>query len=708
MIDVLKETFLDTLSPIPEDRSEGHYVLSKAARHPDFVPSVLLIIADPSVDEPIRKAAAVILIDHVKSCWVVPPSFPVFTDEDHQASLNPPLLGPEKELIKSQIVSLMLDSGPNIQPLIIEAILEICSIYGVLSSINALFDKFKDEELRIEYCPDIFAHPLSSVFQRIAGLLLDLSADPTVLSYYIDSQTLCCLDLDYKNNELVSALDELRAAVCENISLFIEKDDETFINDYLIGFVDTIWGLLLAASPSSCREEVTIKFLTWVSSSPRHDLFASDHILQQVVQGILEPLALLPVLLLFLDLESILLRSYAATCIEKFMLAKYDVRLWYSTDMLAEKVPRKLVSALELEPEGNEYVMKCILRVLGVVEVSPDVALSCLYYLIELVDMVCRNQAIKSQVFCQYMFESVAALVRQASERDPSIFSALEAVLFPRMQFQVFVHENIGEFLPYALQLLVRLVELIRKPMPTEYVEIFEELLTCNLLGVSNYVVPLVYLLQTFLRNLPHDVLVQQGKLKNVLYKCSELLSTSSSPDQGLFARDEDVKFLNKLVIFMSLFVVSYGVDKLVASINAVKNGLFLRFLEKVWIPNLEMVTGFIKMKLTSVATTKLICESPNNIWESGHAGKLLNNLVSRFEERAVADELEVLDVVDWKREEDHLDEIKDTKQFMVVSLSKLCASSPGKYTDFIANSLDQASQAALSRVRATYDVSLV
>ncbi|KAK4397261.1 Exportin-2 [Sesamum angolense] len=71
----------------------------------------------------------------------------------------------------------------------------------------------------------------------------------------------------------------------------MEKEEETF-QKYLGGFVETVWGLLAVASNSSSREMLTvtaIKFLTTVSMSVHHTLFARDDILQQICQSIVIP-----------------------------------------------------------------------------------------------------------------------------------------------------------------------------------------------------------------------------------------------------------------------------------------------------------------------------------------------------------------------------------------------------------------------------------
>ncbi|KAL8254110.1 hypothetical protein R6Q59_032331 [Mikania micrantha] len=93
------------------------------------------------------------------------------------------------------------------------------------------------------------------------------------------------------NADGLALVDELCAAVCDNISHYMEREEELFQN-YLSGFVEAVWSLLLVASASPSRERLTvtaIKFLTIVSTSVHHALFAGDDILQQITQSIVIP-----------------------------------------------------------------------------------------------------------------------------------------------------------------------------------------------------------------------------------------------------------------------------------------------------------------------------------------------------------------------------------------------------------------------------------
>ncbi|CAA2965340.1 exportin-2-like [Olea europaea subsp. europaea] len=964
----LSQCFLNTLSPLPEPRRRAEAALAEATDKPNYGLAVLRLVAEPSVDEQIRQSAAVNFKNTLKARWA-----PHTTDPSIAQTHTIP--DPEKEQIKSLIVTLMVNSSPKIQAQLSEALAIIgkhdfpkawptllpelvqtldglsqandyVSVSGVLTTINSLFKKFryqfKTNELLLDlkYCLDNFAKPLLEVFKRTASLLDQVStsgaANANSLKPYIESQRLCCrifyslnfmelpeffedhmeewmiefkkyLTVKYpaledSGNDGLALVDELRAAVCENISLYMEKEEDLF-QKYLSGFVEAVWALLVVASAASSRERLTvtaIKFLTIVSASVHHTLFARDDILQQICQSIVIPnvmlrdedeelfemnyvefirrdmegsdldtrrriacellkgiamnykenvtekvaaqiqlllasfsenpaanwkhkdcaiylvvslatkkasgssvstdlvnvesffgsvivpelqsqdvdgfpmlkagalkfftmfrnqiskpiaMALLPDVVRFLGSESNVVHSYAASCIEKLLMVKDESgRARYSAMDIGPfllVLMTNLFNALQKsESEENQYVMKCIMRVLGVANVSRDVALPCINGLTTVLNKVCENP--KNPIFNHYLFESVALLVRRACEQDPSLISAFETSLLPSLQ--MILSRDVTEFFPYAFQLLAQLVDLNRPPLPGNYMEIFAILLLPESWKKSANVPALVRLLQAFLRKAPHE-LNQQGRLSNVLGIFNTLVLSPHSDEQGFYVlntvienlgydvisayishiwvalfnrlqHNRTVKYIKSLVIFMSLFLVKHGSQNLVGSMNAVQPDVFRTILEQFWIPNLKLITGSLELKLTSVASARLICESvtpsDSKLW-----GKMLDSIVTLLscpEQERVEEETDVPDFGETvgynttyvnlynagRREEDPLPEINDPKQFLVASLANLSAHSPGTYPRIINENLEPANQAALLQLCNSYNLTIV
>ncbi|WCJ22435.1 Exportin-2 [Euphorbia peplus] len=964
--DFLSQCFLHSLSPAPEPRRAAESKLTESADRPNYALAVLRLVAEPSVDELIRHAAAVNFKNHLRSRWAPSPesSFtPIGDDEKHQ--------------IKGLIVTLMLSSSPRIQSQLSESLsligkhdfpkswptllpelvanlnTALCgndyvSVNGILGTANSIFKKFRyqyktnDLLLDLKYCLDNFCAPLLDVFLRTSALIDSAvssgGGSAAMLKPVFESQRLCCrifyslnfqelpeffednmdkwmvefkkyLTTGYPSLESsadgLTVVDNLRAAVCENISLYMEKNEEEF-KGYVEGFALAIWTLLGNVSQSSSRDRLAvtaIKFLTTVSTSVQHTLFANDGVIPQICQSIVIPnvrlreddeelfdmnyiefirrdmegsdldtrrriacellkgiatnyrmqvtelaavqiqnllssyganpvsnwkdkdcaiylvvslatkkaggasvstdlvdvqtfftqvilpelqgqdvngfpllkagalkfltvfrslipkpltVQLLPDLVRFLGAESNVVHSYAASCIEKMLLVKDEGgRPRYTSADVAPFVQvlmNNLFNALKFpESEENQYIMKCIMRVLGVAEISPEIAAPCIAGLTSILNEVCKNP--KNPIFNHYLFESVAILVRRACERDISLVPAFETSLFPSIQ--MILGNDVTEFLPYAFQLLAQLVELRRPPIASSYMEIFTLLLTPDTWKRNSNVPALVRLLQAFLQKMPHE-LNQEGRLGQVLGIFNKLVASPSTDEQGfyvlntvienleygvvapymvhiwnaLFVRLQNkrtVKYIKSMLIFMSLFLVKHGPGNLIDTMNTVQAGIFMNILESLWIPNLKLITGTVEVKLAAVAATRLICESPALLDAAAarYWGKTLDSIVtllSRPEEDRVEEEQEMPDIAEnagytaafvnlynaGKKEEDPLKDIKDPKQFVVVSLANLSAQSPGRFPQIISENLEPANQAALLQLCNTYSCRIV
>ncbi|MBA0790810.1 hypothetical protein Gohar_015432 [Gossypium harknessii] len=826
---------------------------------------------------------------------------------------------------------------------------DYASINGILGTANSIFKKFRyqyktnDLLLDLKYCLDNFAAPLLDIFLKTASLIDSTASSPgggspATLQPLFESQRLCCrifyslnfqelpeffedhmkewmgefrkyLTTNYPSLESsgdgLALVDQLRAAVCENISLYMEKNEEEF-QGYLNDFASAVWSLLTNVSQSSSRDKLAVtamKFLTTVSTSVHHTLFASEGVIPQICQSIVIPnvrlrdedeelfemnyiefirrdmegsdldtrrriacellkgiatnykkqvtdivslqiqnllssfaanpsanwkdkdcaiylvvslatkkaggtlvstdlvdvqsfflsvivpelqsqdvngfpmlkagalkffttfrgliqkpvaFQLFPDLVRFLGAESNVVHSYAASCIEKLLLVKDEGgKARYTSADITPCVPvlmNNLFNSLKFpESEENQYIMKCILRVLAVADISSEIAGPCIAGLTSILNEVCKNP--RNPIFNHYLFESVAILIRRACERDASLISAFEGSLFPSLQ--TILANDVTEFLPYAFQLLAQLVELNKPPISPSYMQIFVLLLSPDSWRRSSNVPALVRLLQAFLQKAPNEV-NQEGRLNQVLGIFNMLVSSASSDEQGfyvlntvienleygvispymgniwnvLFMRlqnNRTVKFQKSLVIFMSLFLIKHGATNLVDTMNAVQDNIFLVILEQFWIPNLKLITGAIELKLTAVASTRLICESPvlldpaaARLW-----GKMLDSIVtllSRPEQDRVEEEPEMPDIAEnvgytatfvklynaGKREEDPLTDLKDPKQFLVASLAKLSALTPGRYPQIINENLEPANQAALLQLCGIYNCQIV
>ena len=119
-----------------------------------------------------------------------------------------------------------------------------------------------------------------------------------------------------------------------------------------------------------------------------------------------------------------------------------------------------------------------------------------------------------------------------------------------------------------------------------------------------------------------------------------------------LFTRvqnNKTARLVRCLIIFMSLFLFKHGIQTLVVSVDSLQANLFNAILDTFWIPTLKTITGNTEIKLSAVASVKLLCESLSLLDPAAEElwGKLLDGIVillSQPEEQRVEDEPEVPD----------------------------------------------------------------
>ncbi|KAF8733712.1 hypothetical protein HU200_014558 [Digitaria exilis] len=480
-------------------------------------------------------------------------------------------------------------------------------------------------------------------------------------------------------------------------------------------------------------------------------------------------LALLPGVVRFLTHESNVVHSYAATFIENLLIIKDAVPVpgvttvtrsprYVAADInpFAPQIIQNLSTALSYpDSYENPYLMKCLMRVLGIANIGGQIVHEITARLVGILMEVCNNP--KNPDFNHYLFEALSAVIGRTGEQDPALLPAFEASLFPVLQ-RILV-EDISEFWPYAFQIFAQLVNLSRPPLSQNYMQLFGVLLSNTTWDRPPCVPALVRLLRAFLRKIPNE-LNQEGRLPSILAISRSLLSRSSTEDSAfymlntlvenvgldimnpyiseiwsaLFTRlqtRQAVKFVNSLVVFMSLVLVKYGSGVLVSSIDTIQPNLFTQILNRFWIPNVKLIRGALEVKLTAVSSTKLLCESAVLLDAAAAQwwGKLLDSIVTLLsrtnQDGAPQEQNDGSDVVDiqktsgysvsfvrlqyaGKSEDDLLKEVNDPKQFLVTSLATLSAQSPGRFGPIIEQHVDPANKSVLLQLCAAYNATIV
>ena len=183
----------------------------------------------------------------------------------------------------------------------------------------------------------------------------------------------------------------------------------------------------------------------------------------------LEPsvlLSLVPHIVRHFYSESVVIQTYAALVIEK--LLSFKAKGSTTASITKEDIAPYLQTLLEglftvLENANlpdNDYVMKCVMRVLVVIgpDVSPVTGL-VLSKLILILSRVSRNPV--NPYFNHYLFECIAILIRSCcvaldTNASATACAQFESLLFP--PFQSILSNDISEFIPYVFQILAELL----------------------------------------------------------------------------------------------------------------------------------------------------------------------------------------------------------------------------------------------------------
>jgi exportin-2 (importin alpha re-exporter) len=349
-VKTLSSCFLQTLAPIPEPRKQAETFLKQVADQPGYGITILRLLSDPTVDAEVRQAAAVYFKNHVKYRWATPldPDFPPALnpiqgpEKEQIKGLIVTLMLSTPPKIQSQLseaLSIMSqhDFPSKWQTLLPELVVSLRSatdyniINGILQTSNSIFKRFryqyKSNELftDLKYCLDGFAAPLLEIFLKTGQVIGSSSENPAILKPALECQRLSCrifyslnfqeLPEFFENHmaewmgefhkyliysnphvqetdpEKTSVIDELKAAICENINLYMEKNEEEF-QGYLGQFATDVWSLLMSVSISTSQDwlaTTAIKFLTTVSKSVHHKLFSDPATLKQISESIVIP-----------------------------------------------------------------------------------------------------------------------------------------------------------------------------------------------------------------------------------------------------------------------------------------------------------------------------------------------------------------------------------------------------------------------------------
>ncbi|XP_001862266.2 exportin-2 [Culex quinquefasciatus] len=459
--------------------------------------------------------------------------------------------------------------------------------------------------------------------------------------------------------------------------------------------------------------------------------------------------ATLPLVAKHLAAGNVVVHSYAACTIDKILAMKNPgdnkpiVTKEILTPLSAELITGLFAAFTVQGSNENEYIMKCIMRTLNTLqEASLPFMIVVLPRLTEILTVVARNPS--KPHFNHYLFETLSLSVKLVCKADPNAVSSFEEALFP--VFQGILQADVLEFMPYVFQMLSLFLEIRegKSSIPDTYLSLFPCLLAPALWERPGNVTPLIRLLCAFVRQASPQISAD-GKLNGVLGVFQKMIASKSNDHEGfyllqnlllhypaeelnqsmrqifslLFQRlssSKTTKFVRSFIVYMCLYAARAGAQALVQMIDTIQASMFGMVVERIFIPDINKVSGELEQKIVSVGITKLLCEAPEMLADPyvKFWPQLLQTVVQIFElppdETNIDGDtfIEIEDVPGYQaaysqlnfaqaKPIDPLPEISNIRQFLVQHLGKLAQSNPGKIGALVA-SLPAAHQEALQK----------
>ena len=342
-----------SLSPDAATRQNAEQFLASGAQQAGFSILLLKLVASDAAEAPARVAGAVAFKNLVKKHWtqvepdVVGAPAPYCVGDAEKDQVRTLLVGlmlSAPKLARAQLSEALAivsaadfpDRWPGLLPELITRLgapgapRDWPTVAGVLTTANTIFKKYrqayKSDALykELKYALDGFAKPvLALTTEAVTALAAATSANDTAacvtllsclrlacrIFFSLNSQELPEVfedDMDawmgafhgllaYENPALETAegspADAVKAAICDNVNLYIEKNEEEF-QRFLQTFVQDVWTLLTKTGLESGKDHLVtsgVRFLTAVANSVHSALFGGGDTLRQVCESIVIP-----------------------------------------------------------------------------------------------------------------------------------------------------------------------------------------------------------------------------------------------------------------------------------------------------------------------------------------------------------------------------------------------------------------------------------
>lgn len=352
-------------------------------------------------------------------------------------------------------------------------------------------------------------------------------------------------------------------------------------------------------------------------------------------------LEMFPKCISYLTSSHNVVHSYAATLVERLLAMKVQGKPVFTASELGsylQPLLENLFSALRMPDSGeNEYVMKAVMRLIAFVGKSVvPVAVPALQQLAVILGNVARNPT--QPGFNHYLFESIAALVKNGNDGTEASISSIEGILFP--PFQIILQEDVQEFHPYLFQVYAELLEIRGdicrgSAIPDSYMQLLQPLLTPHFWERPGNIPALGRLIRTYINVSPKQT---ESQLQGILGVFQKLIASKNNDHEGMLILDyvlgsfepdvmnplmssiwsilyqrlqsaRTAKFSKSFIATAGQFAALRGGSAAGESMDSVQPGILAMLVESVWAPTLAAPGILVHEKATIIGSTRLLCE---------------------------------------------------------------------------------------------------
>jgi len=370
-------------------------------------------------------------------------------------------------------------------------------------------------------------------------------------------------------------------------------------------------------------------------------------------------LALLDMACVFLQQEDYVLHTYAAIAIDKILAMKVypkeaessqppKPQYKYPKQRMIEKIDKVLIALFTVlrereESQTNEYVMKCIMRVISRAEEGCAKVIEPVIKAVSSILMAVSKNPQKP-TFNHYMFECIAALIRFVCDRqynasnDPQRVGAFEQQLMgPFMK--ILEMDHAAEFHPYIYQIIGLMLRMRNKVTPN-YEQLFDKLLETSLWNNDGNIVAISGTFADYLRLVDVAKFVDDRRLTGMLGIYQHLLSKRTQDYHAFrilnaifqyvplsqlgrhlkeiielvcirLRHKKSTALCCNFVVALSILIVKLkGMGAVSKACEQIQPGILAMILEKIWLPFARNVTNLMDRKLLTLGMIT-ICNDP-------------------------------------------------------------------------------------------------